>query len=564
MDGEDRFSRSQRPPSRTADATAAYARAWLRADPDPSTRTQLLSLLSKGEEAELADHFNSRITFGTSGLRGPRGAGPNRMNRLLIAQATSAIMRHLRPSTVVIGFDARHGAREFADEAAAMVAEHGGLALVMPEALPTPVMAHAIRYYSADAGMIITASHNPMSDSGCKVFLGDGAQLVEPHDRQIEQLMAELADPPVHPHPGLGGQVSRVRNRVVDTYMDSIMAAGEDLRGLDLTVAYTPLHGVAGAIFVEAMERIGVGLTVVASQFEPDPDFPSVEFPNPEEPRSLDALVATAAGVDADVAFANDPDGDRLGVVIPDSGSWRQLNGDQIGVLLGDHCLRNTDGAGRLTAATAVSSRMLASISAAHDVEYVETMHGFKYVARAADDRMETRLIFGYEPALGYAVNDTIRDKDGISAAVAFLALVAELKSNGQTVLDRLDELAIEHGVHSTTQVVSWFNGLGARRRMQDFMSGVRADPPTEIGGRRVVELTDFEGQANMLRFDLADGSRVQLRPSGTEPKLKAYVELVSPVGAASQLVAVRASAEADRAELVAGVEELFARISDS
>ncbi|MEE9416808.1 MAG: hypothetical protein V3V01_16110, partial [Acidimicrobiales bacterium] len=317
----------------------------------------------------------------------------------------------------------------------------------------------------------------------------------------------------------------------------------------------------AGAVFVKSMERLGVTLEIVASQFAPDPDFPTVEFPNPEEPRSLDALVATAAGIDAEVAFANDPDGDRLGVVVPDGDGWRQLNGDQIGVLLGDYCLRNSEGEGRLTAATTVSSRMLAAISATHDVEFVETMHGFKYVARAADDRLETRLIFGYEPALGYAVNDTIRDKDGISAAITFLALVAELKADQKSVLDRLDELAIEHGVHSTTQVVSWFDGLGALGRMADFMRAVRNDPPSEIGGRQVVQLTDFAGRADMLRFDLEDGSRVQLRPSGTEPKLKAYIELVRSVGDGNDLALVRERTEADRTELAESVRSLLANV---
>ncbi len=542
---------------RTPEQTAAYAGAWLQADPDPATKRQLADLLQVGDHAELSDRFNSRITFGTSGLRGPRGVGPNRMNRLVIAQATAAIMRQLRPATVVIGYDGRHLARDFADEAAAMVADQGGMALVMAEPLPTPVMAHAFRYYGADAGLIITASHNPGPDSGCKVYLGDGAQLVPPYDRQIEAVMAELADPPTLPHPGLGGQVSRARGQVVENYLDVIVPADPSPGLAELSVAYTAMHGVAGRVFAEAMRRINTTLHVVDSQFDPDPDFPTVEFPNPEEPRAVDAVTALAAEVDADVAFSNDPDGDRLGIAVPDSDGWRQLSGDQIGVLLGDFALRSTSGPGRITACTAVSSRLLSQVAAAHEVQHVETLHGFKYVARAADDQLETRLIFGYEPALGYAVHDTIRDKDGISAAVAFLELMAELRADQRTVLDRLDELAVEHGLHTTDQIAVWFDGLGSRQRMAAVMDSIRANPPSVIDGRTVTSVTDFAERANMLRFDLDDGSRVQFRPSGTEPKLKAYLELVTEVS--TDIASARLEAENARQQLVAEVREILA-----
>ncbi len=549
---------------RSPDETAAYARAWLRADPDPTTRLELAGLLGSGHDAELDDRFNSRIVFGTSGLRGPRGAGPNRMNRLVIAHAVTAIMRHLSPPTVVIGYDARHQARDYANEAAAMVADQGGLALVMPEPLPTPVMVYAFRHYGADAGLIITASHNPADDAGCKVYLGDGAQLVPPHDRQIEQLMADLADPPIYPHAGQGGQVSRVRSKVIDSYLDVVVPDKPHPAIGDLRVAYTALHGVAGHVFCEAMTRIGASAFVVEGQFAPDPDFPTVVFPNPEEPRSLDAVIAKAVEVDADVALANDPDGDRLGVVVPEGDHWLQLNGDQIGILLGDYCLRHSSGPGRVTAATAVSSRMLSVLSAAHDVPFIETLHGFKYVARAADDQLETRLLFGYEPALGYAVNGTIRDKDGISAAIVFLSLMAEQRSVGKSVLHRLDELAVEHGVHTTAQLAIWFEGLGAPQRMSRAMDAVRANPPASIDGRIISTTTDFRDQADMLRFDLEDGSRVQLRPSGTEPKLKAYIELVKPVGPGERVADVRAKAQAERENLVAEVRLMLAEYGAS
>lgn len=552
------MSRSNSSRGRSPDATATYARKWLEADPDPETRLELAAMLGSNREAELADCFNSRIVFGTSGLRGKRGPGPNRINRLVIAQAVAAIMRHLNPATVVIGYDARHGARQLADEAAAMVAEHGGLALVMPEPLPTPVMAYAFRHYSSDAGLIITASHNPADDSGCKVYSGDGAQLVPPHDRQIEQLMADLADPPVHPHPSQGGQVSRVRSKVIDSYLDVVSPVEPNPEISEIRVAYTPLHGVAGPVFTEAMKRIGAQLFCVESQFDPDPDFPTVTMPNPEEPRALDAVIAKAVEVDADVVFANDPDGDRLGVVVPDGDRWLQLNGDQIGVLLGDYCLRHSSGPGRVTASTAVSSRMLSVLSAAHGVQFIETLHGFKYVARAADDQLETRLIFGYEPALGYAVEGSIRDKDGISAAIAFLELMAEQRALGKSVLQRLDELSAEHGVHSTAQLAVWFQGLGAPVRMEETMQSIRSAPPTSFRGRDVIELTDFTEQANMLRFDLADGSRVQLRPSGTEPKLKAYIEVVSEVGDGESVADVRAQAHVEREGFIEEVRRLL------
>jgi phosphomannomutase len=512
----------------------------LTADPDPDTRAELEALLAADDIAGLADRFGERLTFGTAGLRGALGAGPNRMNRVVVRQAAAGLVATLqRGATVVIGYDARHKSDVFASDSAAIIASRGGHAILLPGPLPTPVLAFAVRHLGADAGVMVTASHNPPGDNGYKVYLADGAQLVPPHDSEIEQMIeaaglqhAEL------PPPADGGYVDEYAADIVGTYLDTVLPDSRpDAEIAALKVVYTPLHGVGRDVLLRALVRLGCAPEVVKSQGEPDPDFPTVVFPNPEEPGAMDAALALARRIDADVVLANDPDADRLAVAIPADGGWRALTGNELGALLGEHLLTTTTGAERLVVTSVVSSSLLGKIAAAHGVRYAETLTGFKWVVRPGLADPTARFVFGYEEALGYAVNDIVRDKDGITAAVAFLQMLARLRREGRDTTGELERLAALHGRHLTGQVSVRVEGPGALERLTARMAELRADPPVKVGGRPVLAITDFLHddtglpRSDILRLDLEGDARLMLRPSGTEPKLKVYVELVVPAG---------------------------------
>jgi phosphomannomutase len=568
-------------------ALRTQAERWIAGDPDERDRAELRGLLDDGGEAaaaELADRFGARLEFGTAGLRGAIGAGPNRMNRAVVRAATAALaqwlVEHGRPDVaqagVVIGCDARHRSGEFAAEAARVLAGAGIRARLLPPRQPTPLLAFAVRHLGTAAGIMITASHNPPADNGYKLYLDDGAQIIPPVDKQIGAAIAALGDlseVPVAPadSPLIGGH----GNEVAQAYLDAIAGAvpgpagpgaGPDARAA-LRVVYTPLHGVAGGLALRAFERAGFPPPhVVAAQAEPDPAFPTVAFPNPEEPGALDLALALAGETGADLVIANDPDGDRLAVAVPDPaapGGWRPLSGDQVGALLGAYLLSWDAGpepAARLVATTVVSSTMLAKIAAAAGARYAETLTGFKWIARAADGVPGARFAFGYEEALGYAVTPVVRDKDGISAALALLSMAAASRAAGQSLLDRWDALETAHGVHLTTQVT-----LPTRAPAQ-VMAGLRAQPPASLAGLPVTGVTDLgrgggageslgrgggAGESlgrgggagdgteagagglppsDVLTYHLP-GARVVIRPSGTEPKLKAYLEVTEPTG---------------------------------
>jgi phosphomannomutase len=512
------------------------ARRWLAVDPDPDTRAELESVLTAGDDAGLADRFGERLRFGTAGLRGVIGAGPNRMNRVVVRQAAAGLTDTLpADATVVIGFDARHKSDVFASDTAAIVAARGRRAVLLPGPLPTPVLAFAVRHLRADAGVMVTASHNPRADNGYKVYLRDGAQLVPPHDAEIEHAIVAAGLPARElPAPTGTGQVVHHADDIVGRYLDTVMdGAMPDPYLAELKIVYTPLHGVGRDVLLRALVRIGCAPTVVPSQAEPDPDFPTVAFPNPEEPGAMDAALAIARQIGADIVIANDPDADRLAVAVPSHGHWRQLTGDEVGGLLGEHILRRGYGDDRLVVTTVVSSSLLGKIARAHGARYAETLTGFKWVVRPAIDDPTVRFVFGYEEALGYAVNDVVRDKDGITAAVEVLRLVAGLRRDGRNVDSLSEELAARYGRHLTAQASVRFDGGGALERMSAFMAKLRAAPPTTIGRRQVVAVTDYiEGTgglapSDILRLELDDHARVMLRPSGTEPKLKVYVEVV-------------------------------------
>ncbi len=528
------------------DELTGRVRAWIDDDPDPGDRAELATLLDRGDEQGLADCFRARLTFGTAGLRGRLRAGPNGMNRAVVRRAAAGLGAYLGPGrSVAVGHDARHRSRAFAEDAAAVLAGAGLRVHLLPGALPTPVLAFAVRRLEADAGVMVTASHNPPQDNGYKVYLGDGSQIVPPADREIEA--AITAVPGVAALP-LGDAGAPPGDELVEAYVAATAALA--LTGdRDVRLAYTPLHGVGRRTLEAVLARAGVPApAVVAAQAEPDPDFPTVTFPNPEEPGAMDALVALARETDADVAIANDPDADRCAVAV----GGRVLRGDELGVLLADHVLRHAPGP---VATTIVSSSLLGRMAAAHGVPFVQTLTGFKWIVRARDD-----LVFGYEEALGYACGpQVVRDKDGMSAALLVAELAAGLRAQGRTLLDRLDDLEREHGVHAT-------DGLSVR--VEDLaviaaaMARLRAAPPARLAGRPVLEVRDLlHGEGDLPPSDVLvlrlEGARVVVRPSGTEPKLKAYLEAVVPVRG-GDLAGAREAAGRGLRELRAGVAELL------
>jgi phosphomannomutase len=515
-----------------------------------------------GALAELRDRFAGRLEFGTAGLRGVVAAGPNRMNRAVVRAATAAVAGWLLGAAdggsavegsagggvrVVVGCDARHRSAEFADEAARVLAGAGIAVHMLPQPGPTPLLAFAVRHLGASAGVMITASHNPAADNGYKLYLSDGAQVIPPVDAEVEARIAALGPLAQVPVADPGSPlITRHGDEIAQAYLDAMVAAaaGSGSGRPELNVVYTPMHGVAGDLMLRAMAQAGFAAPhVVAAQARPDPDFPTVAFPNPEEPGALDLALADAVRLGADLLVASDPDGDRLAVAARRPGAglagWVVLTGDQVGALLGASLLDRTAGdadpGNRLVAATIVSSTLLSKIAAMAGARYAETLTGFKWIVRAGDGVPGARFVFGYEEALGYAVGDVVRDKDGIGAALAMLRLAAEAKGAGRSVLDRYDELERAHGVHLTSQVT-----LRTADQAQ-VMRRLRADPPAGFGGQPVTALVDLAAgppgnsvpRADVLIFRLP-GARVVLRPSGTEPKIKCYIEITEPLAGRS------------------------------
>ena len=539
----------------------ATAEAWLDDDPDPATRAELRELITglPGTAAELRDRFAGPLTFGTAGLRGRPRAGPNGMNLAVVTRAAAGLVGWLAAQgghgPLVIGYDARHGSRQFAEQTARIATGAGREALLLPGVLPTPVLAYAVRALDAVAGVMVTASHNPPQDNGYKVYLGHelggpggaGAQIVPPADAGIEaaiRAVGHLAGVP------LGEPGTLLDDKIVHGYVQSAAAVLAPGGPRDLTVAYTPMHGVGGATLAAAFAAAGFAPpAVVAAQAEPDPEFPTVAFPNPEEPGAMDRLLALAAERSADLAIANDPDADRCAVAVPGDvpGSWRPLTGDELGILLADRLIRR--GVPGTYATTVVSSTMLRALCAARGVPYAETLTGFKWIVRGA-----VELAYGYEEALGYCVAPgLVRDKDGITAALTVAELAAGLKAEGASVADRLDELAQEFGVHHTDQLAVRVDDLG---EITWAMTRVRANPPARLLGDRV-EVEDRLPDADVLTLRTCR-ARVVIRPSGTEPKLKAYLEVVEPVTegdvAAARRAAAAATAETLRPEIAAAL----------
>ena len=560
------------------------AEAWIANDPDQRDQEELRALCDRansGDDAaatELRDRFAGRLTFGTAGLRGPIGAGPNRMNRAVVRAATAAVAGWVRdagtgnPPAVVIGCDARHRSDEFADEAARVLAGAGVAVHLLPRPGPTPLLAFAVRHLAVQAGIMITASHNPATDNGYKLYMSDGAQIIPPVDARIEDRITLLGPLSAIPTASLDSPlITRHGDEVAEAYLEAIVPSGEgdglgQADAMSLRVVYTPMHGVAGDLMLRAMRRAGFPVPhVVAAQAKPDPDFPTVAFPNPEEPGALDLALADARAVGADLVVASDPDGDRLAVAVPareadGSGEWQQLSGDQVGALLGAYLLHAEtsppDSGTPLVASTIVSSTLLSKIAAAAGARYAEKLTGFKWVARAADGQPGTKYVFGYEEALGYLVGQAVRDKDGTGAVIAVLRMAAAARAADRDLNDEYDALEQAHGVHLTKQ-------LSLRIPDPDaVMREIRSAPPREVGGFAVNAVTDYAEGSNglppsdVLGYSL-DAARLVIRPSGTEPKIKAYLEVIEPV--AQNLATAREKAAARMAPLRAAVETLLA-----
>ena len=513
------------------------ARAWMAEDPDPQTRGELERLVAQVEAdpegkaaADLTDRFAGRLEFGTAGLRGALEAGSNRMNRVVVIRAAAGLASYLTKNganntdSVVIGYDARHNSEIFAHDTAAVMVGAGLKAKVLPRPLPTPILAYATIQLGCVAGVMVTASHNPPQDNGYKVFLGGGSQIVPPADGEISaeiDAVGALSGVP------LGTGWDSLGDDVVDSYLSSVSSLVAPSSPRDLVTVYTPLHGVGGESVIRVLEQAGYSTPhLAAAQAEPDPDFPTVAFPNPEEPGAMDLAMALAADVDADLVVANDPDADRCAVAVPGPHGWRMLRGDEVGALLGDFLLRL--GVQGIYATSIVSSSLLAKMAAAHGQEHRETLTGFKWLGRIDG------LAFGYEEALGYCVApDLVRDKDGVSALLRIVELTAILKSEGRTLGDQLDDIARAYGLHATDQLSVRVTDLA---QISDAMDRLRATPPESLGGLSVAQVEDLtEGSAELpptdgIRYRLAGNARVIVRPSGTEPKIKCYLEVVVPV----------------------------------
>lgn len=537
---------------------------WLAEDPDPATREELRDLIDAAAAgdataaADLDDAFRGPLAFGTAGLRGRMGPGPHRMNRVTVSRAAAGIAayllaRHEHP-TAVIGFDARHMSARFARDCAEVLAGAGVKALMLPRALPTPVLAYAVRALGADAGLMVTASHNPAQDNGLKVYLGDGRQIVPPADVEIAALIAEVGPLAQIPR---SDDHETLDDGIVADYVAQAARVPQRDTPRDVVSLHTAMHGVGSTVLHDAAVQAGFPAPfTVEQQRDPDPDFPTVAFPNPEEPGALDLAIAEGRRINVDVIIATDPDADRCALVVGvphgrpahadarTPGEWVALSGDEVGWLLGWWLLRRGGFTGTM-AASLVSSTMLQRIAEDAGVPFMTTLTGFKWISRAPD------LGYGYEEALGYCVDPRhVTDKDGITAALLALELVAALNAEGRTVFDVLDELALRHGVHATRQVSL---RMPTPELIADAVDSLRREPPRDLAGLPVEEIVDLaRGYAGLpptegilLRLS---GARVIVRPSGTEPKVKCYLEVVRSVdGAGLALARDEAGATLDR-----------------
>jgi phosphomannomutase len=547
------------------------AEAWIAADPDPETREELRQMIAARDWEGLADRFDGRLTFGTAGLRGTMAAGPGRMNRVVVRQSAAGIARHLlarvpgsATAGVVVAHDARHRSAVFAADVAEVLGQHGVRTINSVGPLPTPVAVHAIRAVGAAAGIVVTASHNPPRDNGLKLYMADAAQIVPPVDAQIAAEIARVAaDGGVDWRRGdtpSGVSAETIPAEVLEGYRQATVAR-VPAPAAPIRIATTAMHGVGGPWIADLLARAGhADVHPVPEQSSADPDFPTVAFPNPEEPGVTAMLAERMAAVGADLGLALDPDADRVAVLVPDASlgvsGVRQLTGDEVGALLGDWLLGEvTSGPDRLTVTSVVSSSLLGKVAAHHGARHEETLTGFKWLCRPAIAHPEWTQVLAYEEAIGYAVGPEVRDKDGISAAVAVASMASWAAARGLTLPAMLDRLHVRHGAHVTDNFSLRDEAPGGGERRAALVGRLTAAPPEEVGGEPVTAVASLA--SDVLRIALAGGARVLVRPSGTEPKLKCYCEAVEPVGA-DGVDAARERARDRLGRVRAGLERLL------
>jgi phosphomannomutase len=526
----------------------SIAQAWVDTDPDPHTQAAGQTLIDAGDPEVLADHFGTRLAFGTAGLRGKLGPGPNRMNRALVRRVAAGLGTYLLsvdPQSahdgVVIGFDGRHGSREFAADSAGVLLSMGFRVYAYDEVCATPQLAHAIPFLGCAAGIMVTASHNPPQDNGYKVYWRNGAQIITPHDKGIATAIEGIQGCPTPD----GGVSEPIPPAVWSDYLDRVLSLRVRPQ-TGIRVVYTAMHGVGWAPLSAVLSAAGhTDIHPVMAQRDPDGDFPTVSFPNPEEDGALDLAIEEAQRVGADIIVANDPDADRLAVALQGpQGEWTNLTGNQVGALLAEELLAHGHAhPRRLVATTIVSTSLLRRIAEHHGALCGETLTGFKWLANLALAH-DGPFVLGFEEALGYSVGEVVRDKDGISAALILLDLASNLKARGQTLWDAWMRLDQRHGAHRSTQVAITMDGADGAAAIHGAMKALRENPPSELAGSDVVQLRDVQSRismdcktgqsmeiplppSNVLEFTLDDDSRILARPSGTEPKIKFYVEVV-------------------------------------
>ena len=514
-------------------ALIAEVEQWIARDPDPRTAAQLQTWLNEGNDKELQRCFNGFLEFGTAGLRGPVGPGPSCMNRAVVGRAAAGIAAFMKKNglqSVVIGRDGRHGSEDFTRESAEIFTGAGLNVFVLPRPLPTPVLAFAVNHLRVDCGVMVTASHNPRGDNGYKVYLGGtvsgiefrGSQIISPVDKEISREISLVS-----------GDQPRAENwtvlddDVLDAYVQHTALLGKNKT--PISAVYTAMHGVGRETAEKVFAAAGYApLIQVSEQADPNPDFPTVAFPNPEEPGAIDLAIAKAKEVAADIVIANDPDADRCAVAINDPRSgWRMLRGDELGAIFGEYLATHRDMSKQRFANSIVSSSLLGKIAAAHGIEFHETLTGFKWISKVPN------LGYGYEEAIGYCVDPTAtNDKDGISAAIQIADIAADLRSQGKTLSDYLDSIWATYGFHRGEQISVRVTDLS---RLGTVMASIRAERPGAIAGLSVERFDDLAvASADMpvtdgLRFYLEKNVRIIIRPSGTEPKLKCYIEVVRP-----------------------------------
>jgi phosphomannomutase len=574
---------------RTHDQLHAQTLDWIDDDPDPACQEELRQLLAAGRWGDLEECFSALLQFGTAGLRGPIGAGPARMNRAVIARATAALCTHARACIdqaeqrgLCIGFDARTMSCEFAQECAEIAAGSGFAVFLFEAPVPTPLLAFAMLELGAAAGVMITASHNPATDNGYKVYWENGAQLLPPHDRAIAQEMSRIVSVLALPREGAEARRAARREHAIgreleERYLRAIVAAPtQPADRSPLSIAYTALHGVGERFARAALNRAGFSIESVAEQAAPDPAFPTVAFPNPEEPGAMDRVAALAEALHADLALANDPDADRLAVAARDrDGALRRLTGNEVGILLADHALReHTSQAQALVVSSIVSSPMIAAVARSHGAVWEPTLTGFKWICNRALQLERERgleFVFGFEEALGYCVSTRVHDKDGISSAVMVARMAEALRRAGRTLHDQLELLSRTHGLYLSGQVALRVDGPDGLERIAAWMAELRARPPRELAGHALEARLDLRDgtvwgvpscrpdlpESDVLLWELRGGHRIMLRPSGTEPKLKAYVDVREALGAGDSMAKAESRARAALAALSAALRVL-------